>query len=128
MRNYLLAKSTVLAAAMLLLLAAHEVHAQRVGFANRRSLNRVPAFSQRGVGLGARAVNLQETLEKGLKARRPNEFAFLKRVSVLVEQQRLPRALVQSTFDWARHKRPFPYPYFERALKLRAARLGLSVR
>ncbi len=77
--------------------------------------------------LNAKSVDLQEMLEKGLKARRPTEFAFIGRVVDQVEAGTLPLDLVRSTFDWARRKRPYPYPYFERALQVRAARLGLTV-
>ena len=46
---------------------------------------------------------------------------------VMVEQNQLSRKLVDSTFQWARKKRPYPYVYFERGLKVRAARLGIHV-
>ena len=74
-----------------------------------------------------KSANLKETLESGLRARRPEEFAFLQRVITMVDEGRLPVDLVRSTFDWARDKRPYPYPYFERGLKIRAARLGITV-
>lgn len=77
--------------------------------------------------LNAKSVDLQEMLEKGLRARRPTEFAFIGRVVDQVEAGTLPLDLVRGTFDWARRKRPYPYPYFERALQVRAARLGLTV-
>jgi hypothetical protein len=77
---------------------------------------------------GAKSANLQETLEKGLRARLPEEFEFLERVVQMVEKGTLPLDLVRSTFDWARDKRPYPYRYFERGLKLRAARIGIEVR
>ena len=105
------------------------VAAQRLGFAPRNSFSRQTAIRQRGVGLGARSVTLQEMLEKGLKARRPEEFAFIQRIVTQVDQNTLSTPLVQSTFDWARRRQPhIPYPYFERALKIRAARLGIRVR
>jgi hypothetical protein len=77
--------------------------------------------------VGKKSADLQEMLESGLKARRPEEFAFIKRVVLLVEIRSLPEDLVRSTFQWARKKRPFPFPYFERGLKERAARLGINV-
>jgi hypothetical protein len=46
----------------------------------------------------------------------------------MVDQGKLPRDLVYSTFGWARKKRPYPFPYFERGLKKRAARIGIEVR
>ncbi len=76
---------------------------------------------------GKKSANLQQQLESGLRARRPEEFAFIDRVITMVKQGKLPETLVRSTFDWARDKRPYPYPFFERGLKVRAARLGIVV-
>jgi hypothetical protein len=84
-----------------------------------------PAESSASVG--KKSVDLQEMLETGLQARRPEEFAFLSRIVRMVEQGQLPEPLVRSTFAWARHKRPYPLPFFERAIKLRAARIGIAV-
>lgn len=87
----------------------------------------VPRSRCRAQGLNPKSADLQDRLEKGLQARRPSEFAFLKRVVELVNAGKLSTELVQSTFDWARHKRPWPYPFFERALKIRAARIGVVI-
>ena len=73
------------------------------------------------------AANLEQTLKSGLKARRPVEFDFIKLVVDLVKSEQLPLALVQSTFLWARRKQPFPYPYFERGLRERATKQGITV-
>ncbi len=70
-------------------------------------------------------IDLKDALEKGLKARRPEEFKFIERVVFLVEQGVLPKRLVQSTFFWARKKPRVQAFYFERALKIRARRLGI---
>jgi hypothetical protein len=78
--------------------------------------------------IGAKSADLKQRLEAGLQARRPEEFSFIKRVVDLVDQGKLSTELVQGTFDWARDKRPYPYPFFERAIKLRAARIGVVVR
>lgn len=77
--------------------------------------------------MAADVADLQEQLEDGLLARLPTEFAFIGRVVRLVEGRRLPLGLVVSTFQWARRKRPYPFPYFERALRTRAARLGIAI-
>lgn len=87
----------------------------------------LPAQSSSATRKNAKSVTLQEMLEKGLKARRPSEFLFIRRVVTQVETGRLPASLVRSTFDYARHKRPYPYPYFERALKTRAAKQGYNI-
>ena len=72
-------------------------------------------------------ANLQDQLENGLQARLPGEFAFIARVVEMVEANQLPLELVKSTFQWARRKKPYPFPYFERALRLRAAKLGIQI-
>lgn len=72
-------------------------------------------------------VDLKKQLETGLYARRPEEFAYIGRVVRQVERGQLPEKLVISTFAWARKKRPYPLVYFERALRLRARRLGIVV-
>ncbi len=77
--------------------------------------------------MAADVADLQEQLEDGLLTRLPREFAFVGRVVRLVEGRRLPLDLVMSTFQWARRKRPYPFPYFERALRTRAARLGIAI-
>ena len=80
------------------------------------------------VSLVARiAGDLKEQLEFGLRARRPSEFAFIQRVVTMVKANQLPEKLVKSTFQWARHKKPYPFPYFERALRIRAAKLGIQI-
>ena len=73
-------------------------------------------------------IDLKDKLEKGLRARRPEEFAFIGRVVAMVDKGQLPLDLVRETFAWARKKRPYPYPYFERALKIRAAAIGIEVK
>jgi hypothetical protein len=72
-------------------------------------------------------ADLKQQLEAGLYARRPAEFAFIARVVQLVDQGQLPESLVKSTFAWARRKRPYPLVYFERALRLRARKIGIVV-
>ena len=82
---------------------------------------------QSGSAGGAQVADLKKQLEAGLKARRPQEFAFIARVMALVDAKELPRELVQSTFDWARKKQPHPFQYFERALRIRAAKIGVDI-
>ena len=72
-------------------------------------------------------VDLKQQLEAGLYARRPVEFSYIARVVRMVERRQLPEQLVISTFAWARHKRPYPIVYFERALQIRARRIGIVV-
>ncbi|MHB1038370.1 MAG: hypothetical protein ACYC35_28450 [Pirellulales bacterium] len=73
-------------------------------------------------------IDLQDTLDKGLKARRPAEFAFDAKVVNLVNQGVLPETLVRSTFLWARRQSlKFPFPYFQQAMTLRARKIGVSM-
>jgi hypothetical protein len=69
---------------------------------------------------------LKQQLSAGLLARTPAEQAFVELVVSKVNSGDLPLSLVQSTFLWARRHQPYPMPYFERALRLRAKDLGIS--
>ena len=71
-------------------------------------------------------LDLKQQLEKGLKARRPVEFQYVANVVTMVENGTLPRALVDSTFGYAR-KQPRPLQYFEFALQFRAKKAGIDV-
>jgi hypothetical protein len=80
--------------------------------------------------IAANVAGLQQQLESGLKARRPEEFAFIEKVVSMVGDDELPLALVKSTFQWTRQNpkaRKYPFFYFQRALRERAKRLGISV-
>jgi hypothetical protein len=72
-------------------------------------------------------VTLREQLEFGLLARTPDERAFVSKVVALVNDGTLPQSLVQSTFLWARYKKPYPMPFFQQALKLRAQAVGIRL-
>ena len=101
------------------------------GLAVSSSLESLPrSAAQQPVDGGVQVANLQETLENGLKARLPQDFAFIEHVVGMVEDGELPIELVKSTFNWVREKRgnkTYLVPYFEQALKLRAAKLGITV-
>lgn len=87
----------------------------------------VSGDSTHGEVISADVADLQDQLESGLRARRSEEFAFLARVVLFVEQGKITRQLVVETFQWAKEKKPFPYPYFERAMILRAAKRGVKL-
>jgi len=76
---------------------------------------------------GVIAADLEQTLKSGLKARRPVELEFISAVVLKVKNNELPLELVHSTFLWARRQKPYQYPFFERGLRERATKLGLSV-
>ena len=73
----------------------------------------------------AASTTFKKTLETGLRARRPQEFAFLAKVATRVEDGTLPRSLVESTFFWARRQGRYPFVYFEAGLRTRAKRIGV---
>ncbi len=75
-------------------------------------------------------VTLKDQLEKGLKARRPVEFAFVATVVGMVKEGQLSTELVLSTFHWARKQRKYRryiFPYFEAALRKRALDEGTVI-
>ena len=75
-------------------------------------------------------ADLKDQLEKGLKARLPMDFAFISKVVMLVENDKLPLKTVKAVFQWARDKgakNNYPFPYFQRALKIRAKKLGIVI-
>jgi hypothetical protein len=69
--------------------------------------------------------NLKKTLQEVLRARRPEEFAFIDVVTDRVANGTLPRSLVESTFNWARKKPHYKFQYFEQALRVRAKKIGM---
>lgn len=88
---------------------------------------RLPAAAVQAAASRDGVANLKEQLESELKARRPQEFAFIARVVAMVQIGELPFDLVQSSFMWARKKRPYPFPYFERALRIQAQQRGIRL-
>lgn len=71
-------------------------------------------------------ITLKQQLNTGLLARTPQERAFNENVVKAVNEGKLPLSMVQSTFLWARNRQPFPMPYFEQALRVRAKKAGLK--
>jgi hypothetical protein len=55
------------------------------------------------------------------------EFAFIEQVVERVKAKQIPISLVQTTFAWARRHQPYPYPYFERGMRERAQKLGVTL-
>ena len=71
---------------------------------------------------------LEDRLKTGLRARRPEEFAFIEDVARLVRIGRLPEKTVDSTYLWAlKRQQKYPYPLFERAMRIQADRLGIDL-
>jgi hypothetical protein len=76
---------------------------------------------------GVTGLDLKTQLEKGLEARRPVEFEYIAQIVRLVEERKLPRKLVASTFVWARRKPYMKLQYFQFALQARARGLDVEL-
>jgi len=76
---------------------------------------------------GVTGLDLQTQLEKGLRARRPVEFVYIAEIVKLVEDGKLPRKLVTTTFVWARRQPTLALQYFQFALQARARAAHLDV-
>ncbi len=75
-------------------------------------------------------TDLKDQLNAGLRARRPEEFRFIANIVQMTQQGRLPIKLVLSTFHYVRTKKKdekFPFVIFERALRIRAAKIGIRL-
>lgn len=80
-----------------------------------------------------RQVSLKDQLRVGLKAVTKADFAFIDLVVLKVNQGKLPRSMVDSTFLWARNRyktrpgahRLRPMVYFQPALVLQAKAIGV---
>lgn len=76
----------------------------------------------------AEVADLKEQLEKGLRATRPEQIEFIDKIVSLVAKEKLPRRIVNASFSWARKRRPsYPFPFFEQALRILAAREGIKI-
>ena len=77
---------------------------------------------------GVDVADLKDQLKNGLRVRRAGDLAFIDKVVELVEAGRLPVSLVKGTFQWARSKTiRYPFPYFAKALRIRAGKLGIKL-
>ena len=97
---------------------------------NRRELLALSTVALVGSrdAISADKPGLYDQLRLGLKVQRPQDLAIIKKVVELTEQGRLPYSMVVGTFQWAR-KKPvkYPFPYFYKALQLRAKKIGVVV-
>jgi len=89
----------------------------------------LPAAARAGEGVTAGTVlGLEDRLMTGLRVRRPEDAAFIEEVARLVRSGELPAKLVDSTYLWALgRQRKYPFPVFERALRIQAERLGVGL-
>ena len=71
---------------------------------------------------------LRKQLEQGLRVTRPDQKAYIDRVVTLVDEKKLPLAMVYGVYKWARKRRPdLPFPYFRRALDGLAKKIGVEI-
>ena len=75
----------------------------------------------------ARAALDADTMKAALRTATPEEDGFIDHVLALVEAGRLPRSLVESTFQWARRKTKNRFQYFRHGLIVRAAAEGIAI-
>ncbi len=75
-----------------------------------------------------RVADLEDRLKAGLRAQLPAEEDFIEKVVMLVRTGKLPGKLVDSTYIWAIERRKeYPFPAFEKALRLQAEKLGVRL-
>ena len=84
-------------------------------------------FVSTGSEVAADVASLKQQLIFELRAGRPSEFAFIDLVIQRIDNNTLPRSLVESTFLWARRQPSHPFQYFEQGLKRRAAAIGIQL-
>ncbi len=71
-------------------------------------------------------TDLETVLKQQLRVILPQEEAYIEKVVELTEADQLPEDMVITSLLWARRKPRMRVRYFERALILRASRLGLT--
>lgn len=80
-----------------------------------------------GLAQAQPAASLKETLLYGLRPRTPNEQDFINTVVAKVDSRELKLEEVMALFQWSRSKKPYPFPYFERAVRARAEKAGVTL-
>lgn len=73
-------------------------------------------------------ADLAERLKVGLRVQAPADVAFCDAVARSVAAGRLPRQVVDATYIWSLGRgRKYPFPAFEHVIRIKAARLGVSL-
>ena len=92
-----------------------------------RRLLLVLAVSLLAVTVAAEPLRI-DRLTNGLRVKVPRDMAFCEAVDRLVREGRLPAQVVDGTYAWAIARgRKYPFPAFEQALRIKAAKLGVSL-
>lgn len=84
---------------------------------------------------GGRQVSLHDMLRVGLKAKTEADFAYIAEVVKLVDEGKLPREMVDSSFLYARYRyrthpgsfKLRPMVYFQPSLTARAKKIGVII-
>lgn len=73
-------------------------------------------------------VRLEDQLMNGLRVVTPDQRAYVLQIVTLVNQGKIPRAMVNVVYSWALKRNPkVPLPYFQYALQALAERRGVTV-
>lgn len=75
-------------------------------------------------------IKYERQLRAVVEARLVEEREFVAQVTYLIQQDQLPKQLVDSSWQWVRTRRPgtnSPFVYFERVLRLRAEKAGFLI-
>ena len=72
-------------------------------------------------------VDLRDQLYAGLRLTTQDQKHFIQRVLSAVEQNRIPRAMVNVVYVWSKEKNArYPFIYFQIAIRVLAERRGVS--
>lgn len=117
-----------LALMVVVLLGAYS-NAQSPTFEAQQS-SRTKGFGQSESFTDASLARYEQQLNAILRARLPEERAFVASVVRMVGEGELPRGVVNTSFAWIRKRRPYtnyPFFYFERVLRLQTSRLEIAI-
>ncbi len=73
-------------------------------------------------------VSLEDQLLNGLRVVTVEQRAYVHQIVALVNQGKLPRAMVNVVYVWSLKRNPHvPFPYFQIALRAMAERRGIAI-
>ena len=106
------------AIAVLSLLPLHRTSAQQTGGSSNAAERQADHH----------VVALGDQLKYGLRVVSPDQELYVQKVVALVDQGKLPKALVNLVYRWALERNPsVPFPYFQYALRVLAKRQGVII-
>jgi hypothetical protein len=83
-----------------------------------------PSATATAAQVKGESVTLHDRLTGVLKPRTEKERLFVNYVVARVENGQLPVEIVNAAFNYARNKKPYPFPYFQQVLPRIAAQAG----